>query len=172
MHFRLGQLSGQAIEQCGEGLVRCGFGGGVDARGRHHQRHHQSGGEPVRGHVAQHDANPAPSQATEGVEVTPDRVGRQTSRRHLGVSLKHGRRGQQLQLEIVRQLQLSLQPLLLQVSFDQPGVLDRRTNLVGHCTHQLSVVQGKAISADPVGQVDYADAAESGPVGAHSRSAR
>ena len=114
---------------------------------------------------------PAP-QPAEGVEVTADRVGRKAPGRDLGVSLKHGRRRQQFELEIVRQLQLSLQPLLLQVSIHQPGVLDGGADLVGHRTHQLPVVQGKPISADPVSQVDYADAAEPGASVRHSRSAR
>ena len=84
----------------------------MDARGRHHQRHHQRGGEAVRGHVAQHDADPAAAQTAEGVEVAAHRVRRIAARRHLGVALEHGRRGQQLELEIVRQLELSPQPLL------------------------------------------------------------
>ena len=100
------------------------------------------------------------AQAAEGVEVAAHRVGRQASRGDLGVALEHRGRRQELELEIVGQLELPLQPLLLRVALHQPGVLDRGADLVGDRAHQLPVVEGEAVAADAVGQVHDADAAE------------
>ena len=60
------------------------------------------------------------------------------------------------------QLELALQPLLLEVALHQSGVLHRGADLVGHGTHQLPIVQREAVAADPVGQIHDADAAELG----------
>jgi hypothetical protein len=128
----------------------------VNTGGRHDERHDQCGRETVGRHVAEHDANASPSQPAEGVEIATDRVGGQASRGNFGISLKHGRRREQFQLKIVGQLQLTLEPLLLQIALNQPGILHRCANLIGHCAHQLTIIQREAIPPDPIGQIDNA----------------
>ena len=95
----------------------------------------------MRRHVAQHDADPAAAEPGEGVEVAAHRVGREAARRHLGVALQHAGRREQLELEVVRQLELVAEPLLAAVALHQPGVLHRRADLVGDRGHQLPVAQ-------------------------------
>ena len=114
----------------------------------------------MRRDVAQHHPDPSAAEPAEGVEVAADRIRRQASRRHLGVAVQHRGRGEQLELEIVRQLQLPAEPLLPRVALDQPGVLHRGADLVGHRGDQLAVARREAVAADPVGEIDDADAAE------------
>ena len=144
----------------------------MDAGGGQHQRHHQRGGEAVRGDVAQHHADPAAAQPGEGVEVAAHRLRRQASRGDLRVAVQHRRRRQQLELEVVRQLQLAPEPLLPQIALDQPRVLHRGADLVGDGRDQLPVARGEAVAADPVGEVDDADAAQRRARRRHSRSGR
>ena len=159
VHLGLGELGGEAVEQRAQRLVRRDRRGGVDAGGGHHQRHHQRRGEPVRGDVAQHDADTPAAQPREGVEVAADRLGGQASGGHLGVPVQHRGRRQQLELEIVGQLQLPAEPLLAQIALHQARVLDRGADLVGDGRDELAVARREAVAADAVGEVDDADAA-------------
>jgi hypothetical protein len=63
----------------------------------------------------------------------------------------------------VRELELVTHPLLPAVALNQPGVLHRRADLVRHRGHQLAVAQREAITAEAIGEVDDAHAAERGP---------
>ena len=102
----------------------------------------------MRGDVAQHHAHPAAAQPGEGVEVAAHRFGRETSRRHFGVAVEHRGRGKQLELEVVRQLELAADLLLAEIALDQARVLHRRADLVGHRGDQLAVARGEAVAAD------------------------
>src|SRR3989442_13820460 len=66
-------------------------------------------------------------------------------------------RGEQLQLQVMRQLQLAPYPLLAQVLGDQGRVLDRGADLIRDGGDELAVARGERIGAEPVRQVDDAD---------------
>src|SRR5438034_11101178 len=66
-------------------------------------------------------------------------------------------RGEQLELQVVRQLQLPSHALLAQVLRDQRRVLDRGADLVRDGGDELAVPRGERVRAHAVGQVDDAD---------------
>jgi hypothetical protein len=76
--------------------------------------------------------------------------------------MQHRRRREQLELEVVGQLQLAADLLLAEIALDQPRVLHRRPDLVRDGGDQLAVAGSEAIAADPVGEIDDADASEGG----------
>ena len=99
----------------------------------------------MRGHVAQHDADPSLRKAEEGVEVAPHRGHRDAAHRDPRLALEHGRLGHEPELQVVREGELVLEPLLLPLPRGETGVLDGGADLVGDRGHQLPVARGKAI---------------------------
>ena len=117
--------------------------------------------------------DPPAAEPGEGVEVAADAVrpgGRWPPT--CGVALEHRGRGQQLELEVVGQLQLALQPLAAEVPLHQPGVLDGGADLVGHRRDQLASEGVKVSPTEPVGEVDDADAARAARRGVADRDAQ
>src|SRR4029078_8199722 len=84
-------------------------------------------------------------------------------RSYLSIALEHGRRRKQLELEVVRQLQLPVHPLLVKVLLHQPAVLDRGADLIGYRRHQFEIARRERFTAESVGEVHDATAARTEP---------
>ena len=156
-HLRAREFLAERLFDAAQHLGRRFGGLGVDARGRHHECHDQGGAEAVARHVADHHADAVAAQVQQVVEVAAHRLGLAAARPDVGARGDDEGRRQQLELQVVRQLQLAPHPLLAQVPGDEPRVLDRRADLVRDRRHELPVSGGERILAQPVGQVDHAD---------------
>ena len=96
-------------------------------------------------------------QAQQVIEVATNRLCRPTSRRDIALRRHNRGRRQQLELQIMRQLQLAAHPLLAQVALHQPRILDRRTDLIGDRRDELAVAGGERVFSRPVREIDDAD---------------
>ena len=96
-------------------------------------------------------------QAEEVVEIAADRFGGAAARGDVGLRRDHRGRRQQLELQVVRQLQLAPHPLLAQVLLDEPRVLDRGADLIGDGGDQFAVTRREGVFALPIRQIDHAD---------------
>ena len=106
-HLGAGELIGERFFEPAQYLRGRVRGFGVDTGRGHHERHDQGGAEAVTRHVADHHADAVGAEVEQVIEVSPHRLGLAAARGHVDARRHHERRGEQLELEIARQLELA-----------------------------------------------------------------
>ena len=109
------------------------------------------------GHVADHHADAVAREAVEVVEVAAHVLGGHDARRDGRLGRDVRRVGQELHLQVVRELHLLLEALLVERLPHEPRVLDGRADLARDGRDELLVARGEGLPGAAVGEVHDAE---------------
>ena len=125
----------------------------VNRRRAHGQRHDERRLIAVSGDVADHDADTMLRESIEIVEISADvfRGNDERCNRRLWCDVRGI--GQELHLQVVRELHLLLHALLVERLPDEPSVLDGGADLAGDCGDELLVASSERLSGPSVGEI-------------------